>query len=323
MRASAVACLCVAAMCTGALRDAGAAHWMDAATARALDACIRSEEPAPDAEPWQRLVDLERRCPRVHAWLSDDARGRQVRVGNVRAPDHGALLELRAMAARYETAPAPPQRLDPAALTPVLAALELAEEEPPGLWDRFKEWLRSALRPLEGDVEWLRGLLDWLTPSQELVDLVFKGTLVLVVVLAIVLVGNEVRLFGWRGLSPRYRGDHRDGGARAGDAAAVSGWDTLDRLPPRARVAAALALLLEPLAARASGRTRPASRTNRELLHGLPAGGGPAGELHGLVDRVERIIYGDQVPDPRQAGALVEDCRRLAQSLAGRHPART
>lgn len=297
---------------------------MDVATARALDACIAKERQLPGAEPWERLVDMRERCPLVHDWLQREKREQRLLLDNITAPHHDSLIELRRLIGSAKRVDGTLRR---AALDDVLAGLSFSAEPEPGWWKRLVTWLRSHFNSSDADLQWLAELIETLTPPESVMEFFFKGSLLLLILLALLLVGNEVRLFGWRGRAP----DHRGTGVTPGDGPSLMPqWDELSTLPPRQQVSAALRLLVQAasetravdalVTSAAADRSRPESRTPRELLllvsrshkHSHRE---QSGTINLLVTQVEGVIYGDEELDQPQASALRVRCQQVAQAL--------
>ena len=294
---------------------------MDAQTARALDACIEREAPDPAAEPWERLVDVEGRCPRVHAWLAAEAGRRGLAVSNPRVVHHDELSDLAHLVAPgARGTPARSARFERATLDRLIGELTLPETGGPSVWRRFLEWLAGYLEPAGDESPWLHDLLDALAGSEEAMRIAFRVAIALLILTALVVVGNELRLFGWRGRAPAYRrglgGEARspdDGAAHAGPAASS----------PRERVAQGLAVLYASVRDGLRGRARPGARTTRDLVRALTPGdtAGTAArgqEIRETVAAIERVIYGDEPVDAEGADALFRACERLAGPGAAR-----
>lgn len=231
----------------------------------------------------------------------------------------GSLAELGEALARE--AHAAPLRAAPRtdALGPVLAALGEAASERGGPWQRFKRWLRAALGARDDEAEGgvLARLLTRTSPSQAVLETVAYVGLAIVVLLAALVVWNELRLAGL--------------GRRRADAAAAqapsfpampggaAAWPDIERLPHAERPARVLELLVDALA---RARLLPPARA---LTIGEVAGrvALPAGEDRDRLVAVARVAedvrYGDRMPADDEIEGAVARGRTLAGRLEAGH----
>ena len=196
---------------------------------RDLDACIARLDYARD-------VGFERvaaHCPElapalqqseISPWLPRDWNTR----GNKLSAE--GLAELRTLLARAAAPPRAARAPDVASVAAVLERVTRADSERGGWWARFKRWLHTILEPRpEGgaDDSWLRRLLGNLNVSDAVLEGVRWGALALVVVLALAVIGNELRVAGLFGrVRPRAPPPRTGAAARAaltlGDVEAAS-----------------------------------------------------------------------------------------------------
>jgi hypothetical protein len=114
----------------------------------------------------------------------------------------GSLRELRNLVIRESAAKISGRGPEVHALRAVLSGLEV--KQPDGWWSRFKSWLRSKLETREqaADESWLARMVSHVGVPQSLRQFIAYGALAAVVVLAMVIVVNELRAAG---LLPRAR----------------------------------------------------------------------------------------------------------------------
>lgn len=173
----------------------------------------------------------------------------------------GSLREFRELVDRENAASASPRAPDIRRLKAVLNGLAGTSSE--GWWSRFKAWLRSILETREQstDESWFTRMVSQVGISQSLRQLIAYAALTIVVLLAAVIVINEVRAAG---LLPK-RGDvarkrHRPGDTRAPHMA----WSDIERAPLAEKPRLLLELIVRRLGDR--GYLPPASAlTVREL----------------------------------------------------------
>lgn len=142
------------------------------------------------------LTDLEKECPGLRraleesgylALLSDDVR--EV----LHVYDLADLLQVDSWYAARQA-----RDVDVATLTPVLASLREQESERPLTWfERFKRWLGTLLERQSSDPDnWLARWLDEVDVSAAVTRTILMGLIALIVVLAIAIVLNELRVAG-------------------------------------------------------------------------------------------------------------------------------
>ncbi|MDB6008622.1 MAG: hypothetical protein JWL65_872 [Gammaproteobacteria bacterium] len=165
----------------------------------------------------------------LSVWLPRDWR----RPGNDLSA--GGLRELREVVSRELTvgATARGRERPPGveSVPDILASLARSEDEHGGWWARTKVWLRNLFEEPEPAVAegWLARIIGQSGLSQALVELVSYVALVIVVVLAVVIVANELRVGGvfggWRRrfavLADSPGGVRHDGGLAWGDVLSV------------------------------------------------------------------------------------------------------
>lgn len=164
----------------------------------ALETCLEKLNPEIDIG-YERVVA---RCPQLARRLDESGWSAGFpqdwkRPGNDLSA--GGLRELREILVR-ESAPAggPPRRPSVAALPAALATLAPTTAASNGWWARTKEWLRDAFERSreEDDAGWLGRLVGQNGLSQVVLELTSYAALVLVVLLAGIIVINELRVSG-------------------------------------------------------------------------------------------------------------------------------
>jgi len=277
----------------------------------AVDSCIKRLNPETDIgyeRVAARCPDLVRRLDAagLSSWLPRDWR----RPGNDLSP--GGLRELGNLLALQDrdsaASEARVRRPDVGHLPAVLAGFASgAGVEHKGWWARTKAWLRDVFeRREEEDDSWFSRVVGQNGFSQAVIELVSYIALALVVVLAVVIVVNELWVGGvpgrlWRRYSARRRVAVPTGAEHAG----VATWDEVQKAAPAQRPR----MLLELIAARltAEGYLPPArGLTVRELtrLARLPDAA-DRGRLADLARISERMRFSnDNVPDAPVNAAL-------------------
>jgi hypothetical protein len=229
------------------------------AALQAIDSCLRKLDPDIDIG-YERIAarcpDLVRRLQGSgwSAWLPSDWR----QPGNDLSA--GGLRGLRELLTRPPT-----QRIrapDVASLPGVLAEVAQANPDRNGWWARTKVWLRRIFERREQgqDDGWLTRLIGQNGLSQAVLELTSYAALALVVMLAVVIVVNELRVSGVAG-GLRGRLARRRAAPTASARRDAPSWDAI---PPQQRPG----LLLELIVARLTEENRlPPARglTAREL----------------------------------------------------------
>lgn len=243
MRRSYFSALIVGALMSGAAIAQGPPI---AAQLPALDPCLSRLDPELDIG-YDRIAA---RCPDLvkeldhGAWAPWLPRGWKEPGNDLSA---GGLKEFRELVDRESAASGSPRAPDIRHLKGVLNSLAGTNTE--GRWSRFKAWLRSILETREQptDESWFTRMVSHVGISQSLRQLIAYAALTAVLLLAAVIVINEVRVAG---LLPK-RGDVRRKGHGPRDTPAPRmAWSDIERapLPEKPR------LLLELIVRRLSDR---------------------------------------------------------------------
>jgi len=282
----------------------------------ALDECARRLNPDVDVG-YDRIVA---RCPTlvrrlqdsgVAVWLPRDWQ----RPGNDLSA--GGLRELRELLA-HELRVSPPPGAHPLGVQQVpeiLASLTRADDEHSGWWARTRAWLRNIFAGSDEatDEGWLGRMIGQSGLSQTVLELVSYGALGLVVVLALAIVANELRVAGvW--------GRGRRGSLLAAGPAAASGGDRLDwGVVESSPLAQRLGLLLELVVARlneSGGARLSRGLTARELLQAAPLADERDRERLGALARAsERARFSGGGVSEAEVAAVMEEGRRLLEGI--------
>ena len=315
--------LVVAAVLAFAAFGAGAAALLPDLPDAAIESCqsrlrdLAAEQDRTTSHPF----NLNERCPKLAkalATLLDDADKGVVDTDSMSVE---GLRDLRSFAEGFQHLPVTRQvhRLDLNRVDDLLAEVLVDEEVEDTLWDRFLRWLEQYVK--DGESPRFERFLDWLDGLDAppwLGDVIVNTSVVLIVLLALIVIGNELRLSGLL-----RRGRNRRGQTArtiAGDVPGKPRIPTLDELPglpPRQLAAGILAIVTATLAER-GWLTSSSSLTNGELVRQIRQSRSVlADSFTGLVNGIEKILYGDLPPDEETrkellaaASALIEDARR-------------
>ena len=286
----------------------------------AIDNCVHRLTPDVDIG-YDRIAA---RCPTlvrrlnesgVAVWLPSDWQrpGNDLSAGGLRSLDELLLHEIPV--ASSQGAPHPGIQQVPE----ILASLTRADDEHSGWWARTRTWLRNLFAGADEatDEGWLGRMIGQSGLSQTVLELVSYGALALVVVLALAIVANELRVSGvWGGGGRRHLGP-RGPVPAAGDGVggARLDWEGVQGSPIGQR----LGLLLELVVARLneSGGVRLSrGLTARELLNTAPlADEGDRECLAALVRASERVRFSGGAVSEAEVAAVMEQGRRLLEGI--------
>lgn len=180
-------------------------------------------------------------------------------------------------------------------------------------WKAINAWLDQLKSgDYEAEYQWLRSLLEAITPSESIARVLLYGSLALLVSMSLGLVGVELYHAGWL---TRFSGAHRAKRKAAQDqphtpAGALPDDADLLPLPPRRQLAALLDAVIDALTAR---QLIPADTTltHRQLLRAAADRSMPVLVFQRLVETAEPVLYGRQ--EARQP--LLAAFRRDAQHV--------
>ncbi len=228
--------------------------------------------------------EVAKLCPELHALLQSTPALRE--LGGIRDDTASLrqLTDLRVMLADFARDDPATSAFDYEGLDALLEEiLQSKEPQQPGFWDRA---LRRVLEWLDARVA--DGWLEKLSLPEAWSERLTNGALLLIILLAVVLVGNELRVAQvWRLLRPR------SGPEAVGSAASVRtpSIDGLDALPPRRQIALLLEWVIWRLAQHGVVPL-DGSYTNRELL--LLLDGRLRERFAEFIDSAEGVLYGDR-----------------------------
>ena len=262
------------------------------------------------------LAELEQACPGLEAslvavgyeaFLSDSERDALSVYG---------LDDLVHLGAPRESANA---ALQTESLRSVLEGIEQqTNERPPSWWDRFKNWLQELIRRRADEDSWLDEWLQKVQPSEVVVRTTLYSLVGLVILLAVLIVINELRAAGV--LKRRTRDGTRPGSAPASRAQTGEGMSIaeLDALPLQKRPAALLRIVVAALVR--AGRLRSErSLTYRELVqYARFADEGERTSFQSIASAAERSVYGASAFAEQDVELLVREGRALQARLAER-----
>lgn len=204
-----------------------------------------------------------------------------------------AFLQQLAVASDFETSP-----------------LEL------GLWERFKNWIKEHYKKddeSETDWGWLLDLLDKGRMPEWLGKVVYYTSIGLIILLAGMIVFNELRAARRGGRRKPHRSLATQDNWEAGLATLESlNWEAIGKLPAQHQPGAMLRFVIDQLIER-GWISDNRSRTNREMWRELRREhADSAGQFDRAVSLAEQSVYGEQQLDDSQLTALYETAQRLA-----------
>jgi hypothetical protein len=279
----------------------------------ALDAIAACSETAPEAID---NVLEESRCPGLHEALEDAGYAPFIPSAQRDSFTADSLSDLHALISRYQRAPdeAAPEP-DPEALRGILAALEQPPqiEQRLSLWEKLKRWLRERLADARASDAWFNRWLEQFELSQSLTQIMIVTAVVLVLLLALLVLINELRVAGvFRRSSARSQQISTDGAVMRERAPA---WSDFERIAPADRPSFVLRMLVAALVR--SGRLA----TERSLTHREISA---RARLDDEVQRAclarvstlaEKVVYGGAALDA-DADAVIAQGRELYARLS-------
>jgi hypothetical protein len=282
----------VAAILAGSLLISPA--WADEALDGAIETCRERADPELDIG----YARIAARCPQLvrmlessqwRAWLPPAWR----EAGNDLSL--GGLEELAVLIEREQARTHTGRRPGTGALREIITGLDTTRAERAGFWGRFRHWLdETFMQPAEEDSgDWLERLLGREPLSERVIATVTYAALALVVLLAALIVVNELRAAN---LFRRRARPRSQAAADEPTAADSPTWHDIERAPPTERPGLLLRLVIERLGS--TGR--------------LPA----AASL--TVGEVEARAA---LPDPQDRARLGELARAAERARFAAHPA--
>jgi hypothetical protein len=265
--------------------------------------------------------DLDDRCPRLAEWLAASPDAGAFGFVDIDAIGIEGLRDLQSFAAGFDREPAAWEKfsLDFDRVDGLLADVLVEETIDDSLWEQFLRWLEQYVK--DGESANLDRFVDWLGNLDAppwLGEVILNSSLVLIILLAVLVIGNEFRLAGvlHRIRRPRERQ------ASAGAPAAVpkpraTSLEELRGLPPRQMAATVLEIVTAAFAER-GWLSSSSSVTNGELARQIGQRKSDlAWPFTRLVTGIEKIIYGDRLPDEETRQRLIDSAGELIESARG------
>lgn len=304
----------------------GASGTRDVLPAPLIGSCLTDldELAAANNHPDSHRFDLHKYCPELAKQLALPLEAGTFGPLSTDAASVEALRDLQFFATGFGRQPVPPEkyRFDYHGLDALLAEVLIEETVDDSLWEQFLRWLEQFAK--DGESPGLDRFLDWLESLEAppwFADAILKTSVVLIVLLALMVIGNELRLSG---LLRRVRRPSRmttaAGGMDAPPRARGASLDEIRSLPPRQFAAAVLQIVTATFADR-GWLSASSSLTNGELVRQLgQRSRGIAGTFSDLVHGIETVIYGDRLPDDESRQRLTENARELVDLARGGPP---
>lgn len=217
-----------------------------------------------DAEDAIGVQELDEFCPGIEHALVEFGYAPFISATQLEELSTYSFVDLQHLAQRYTPQDSVPQHdLEGGKLDSILRSLEqpARAELAPGWFERFKRWLRKAFAQQEADPDsWVNRWLPDLTISAAVSKAIGYVLIVLVIVFAVGILINELRVAGLMKRGRNARNAQAAGSADASGRTAVAVSD-LNTLPLRERPSMLLRMLVATLVN--TGRLR----TERSLTH--------------------------------------------------------
>lgn len=284
-----------------------------------LGACLErfaEDDPSSAVSRFEEIRDL---CPELKAglehsapaaWLPEQWWGPGLSTSS--------LADLRDQI-ELELAERPRLELDTSGVAAALASIE-EDRKAKALswWDRVLEWLRERLQPPRGeeDASWFLNLMEKLGEHETALKITAYVLLGVIVLIALLIVANELREAGVFGKRTRFGpGHHWEEGVRERGP----GLADLDRLDLNEQPALLLRLLVAAFdEARGGGERLGHAATHRELAARVALGSAEQRTAFGMLLRcAERLRYAASMPVREEVERAVAGGRRLLASLPG------
>ena len=318
--------LALAATLVFAASEVGASVSRDGLPGELIQSCLVELRDLPDDADQSNShdFDLERRCPRLAKWLTASSDTGAFDFVKVDAIDMEGLHDLESFAAGFDHEPASSEKypLDFGGLDALLADVLIEATIDDSLWEQFLRWLEQYVKDdesmdLKRFVDWLQALHvpPWLG------EVILNTSLVLIILLAVLVVGNEFRVAGVLHRIRRPRKLPASAGApETVSAPRLTSLAELRGLPPKQMAATVLEIVTAAFAER-GWLSSSASFTNGELARQIGQRKSDlARPFTHLVFEIEKIIYGDRLPDEDARQRLVDSAGELIESARGATP---
>lgn len=265
--------------------------------------------------------NLEKRCPRLARRLASTGEFDAAGAFEVEATSIEGLRDLQSFASDYRRGRPAAEVFSPDfdGLDALLADVLIEKDTDEGVWARFLRWLEQYVK--DGESPGFKRFLEWLDGLDAppwLGDVLLKVSIVLIILLALIVIGNEIRLMGL------IRPGRRPQGVKISPAVPTQKerrraltLDELRGLPPRELAAAVLEVVTSAFAAR-GWLSSSESLTNGELVRQVDQRQSRlAGPFSSLVNGIETIIYGDRLPDDETRRRIFETADELVKRAGG------
>lgn len=278
-----------------------------------------------DAEDAIGVQELDEFCPGIEHALVEFGYAPFISATQLEELSTYSFVDLQHLAQRYTPRDSVPQHdLEGGKLDSILRSLEqpARAELAPGWFERFKRWLRKAFAQQEADPDsWVNRWLPDLTISEAVSKAIGYVLVVLVIVFAIGILINELRVAGLmkRGKNARHA---RAAGSADDSGRAVIAASDLNALPLRERPSTLLRMLVATLVNTGRLRTER-SLTHRELGSRASLEEQTQRECFQRVASLgERTVYGAGNVSAEEIESVVAAGQSLnAQLLAAAHTA--
>ena len=272
---------------------------------------------ARDGDSDSPRFDLNEHCPKLAKRIGLSAALAAMGPVEVDAASIEGLRDLQSFAAGFHRQPSPSENF--VALDGLLADVLIEESMDDDLWEGLLRWLEQFAG--DGESAELKRFLNWLEeldPPPWLADVILKGSVVLILLLALMVIGNELRLAGVMQRIRRPRGLHEPTGTEdTAPKPVAKSLDALAHLPPRQLAAAILEIVTGTLAER-GWVSASSSLTNGELVRQInQRQTGLSASFTSLVNGTEKVIYGDRLPDDASRQRLLATARKLIARARG------
>lgn len=279
----------------------------------ALDECIDAQFEHSSTPDSYSEIDLAAACPDLLRSLADSDWLERTAFDNYHSPSLAQLADLRYFLLGSLSEPQPGEALDFSRLESILTETLDTDKHDQGQnwWERLLSWLRQRHKDRDDvDLLWLEEWLDKFSLTEATAELLLYSITFILILLAVGLVINEVRL-ARQGRALFHSRDTTQSGAVA--AAAESAATLADAQQTAHTAPELLNVCIEYLIHR-QRLPQAHSKTNREyLLHLTRNGDSAATGFEQLLQQAECILYGDRQID----ADTLQRCHQQANTLLG------
>ncbi len=279
-----------------------------------LEACIEEFSGAPQGAEEERPIVLSASCPGLSSAFERAPVKPLLDQGLGPTTSLSQLRDLHALLTAYEAPYKVTNVFDYDGLQDLLARTLIEASSPnPSWWQRFLAWLSHVLeQPRSGENPWLVDFLKRLVPLEWLIRWLLLGAMILIVVLALMVIVNELRhakLTSWWKKRRRDRIRTTDQGTSPRPRTWT--WEEVVALPPGRQPGALLRFIIHRLVQQGL-LPNNFSLTNGELLARLyVVDQQRAGHFRTLVLGAEPVLYGNRPPEHAHLEGLVHAADQL------------